>query len=302
MRKKLPSKVLITVASLVLLSSVQIKSPNSSEVPIGSATTHKSSVLFTGVLPQIEWVSPTVSASTVDLQPFIILDDTRGVADFVSATNAQIKEEVGGKGYGVSTSWNFLRFDEGKKKLSLDREKYVKLAYPAKKKIMEITFERSKSGLGARDKSRIINFVEEQDRTVSRVLQAVNKDTRADIAWAMSVLRFMQKPINRGMGVLLVLVGAFLMFGISLDVFAMSNPVVMHRVMSKNGSKRPWFMSPEAYYSYKESVSGSSYKNPFSLYIVRSIPKLALTGFCIACITFGSVAYLAVFFADLFNL
>ena len=127
-----------------------------------------------------------------------------------------------------------------------------------------------------------------------------NTDVVADLNEARNILKFFTTPLGTLLGVLTILISATVGISIAFDVFAMMTPTLMYHFM-KRGDKRPVFISPEAWFSYKDGVSKGSHSNYMLTYFTRSIPKLLITGACLAYIMVGNTAALAIFFANLFH-
>lgn len=281
-----PRKIITSIGLSLLLLGVSVT---------GSPVIHQSGVVG---------VSETVVSAdtTTAVQPFILLDSTSGIDSAVGNINNQIHKELD-DATDMTAGWKFMTFDSGNKKVSLDRATYKTFSLTTRKRVMEIALENlsaeNSGGIGSRDRQRLYTFVENQDTEVSRVLQAVNKDVTADISFAMRVMDYINSPVNQALGILTVLACVFVSLQIAIDVFCMATPPVMYLIMNKFKT-RPAFISPEAYSSYKESMSSQDYKDYFLSYVRKSIPKLIITGICLAYVIAGNVAYIAIFFTNLF--
>lgn len=245
--------------------------------------------------------STTVSENSM---PFVIVDSEAGVSSVVDNINNELRVQLVVRSDVISDGWKFMYYNGNKKKVSIDRKNFLEYPLDARQKIMNIALsnlkEERSGGLSARDRARLYKFVEDQDANVSSVLQAVNTDVVADINAARNILKFFTEPLGTFLGVLTILICATVGVSMALDVFAMMTPTLMYHFM-KNGDKRPVLISPEAWYSYKDGVSKGSHSNYMLTYLSRSIPKLVVTGACLAYIMVGNTVALAIFFANLFH-
>lgn len=243
----------------------------------------------------------TVSENSL---PFVIVDSEAGVSSVVDNINNEIRVQLSVRSDLVSDGWKFVYYNEGKKRVSIDRKNFLEYPMNTRQKIMNIALsnlkEERSGGLSARDRARLYKFVEDQDKNISSVLQAVNTDVTADINEARSILKFFTNPLGTALGVLTILICATVGISMAMDVFAMMTPTLMYHFMKK-GDKRPMLISPEAWYSYKDGISKGSHSNYMLTYLARSIPKLVVTGACLAYIMVGNTVALAIFFANLFN-
>jgi hypothetical protein len=243
----------------------------------------------------------TVSENSL---PFVIVDSESGVSSVVDNINNEIRVQLSVRSDLVSDGWKFVYYNEGKKRVSIDRKNFLEYPMNTRQKIMNIALsnlkEERSGGLSARDRARLYKFVEDQDKNISSVLQAVNTDVTADINEARNILKFFTTPVGTGLGILTILICATVGISMAMDVFAMMTPMLMYHFMKK-GDKRPMLISPEAWYSYKDGLSKGAHSNYMLTYLARSIPKLVVTGACLAYIMVGNTVALAIFFANLFN-
>lgn len=243
----------------------------------------------------------TVSENSL---PFVIVDSESGVSSVVDNINNEIRVQLSVRSDLVSDGWKFVYYNEGKKRVSIDRKNFLEYPMNTRQKIMNIALsnlkEERSGGLSARDRARLYKFVEDQDKNISSVLQAVNTDVTADINEARNLLKFFTTPVGTGLGILTILICATVGISMAMDVFAMMTPMLMYHFMKK-GDKRPMLISPEAWYSYKDGLSKGAHSNYMLTYLARSIPKLVVTGACLAYIMVGNTVALAIFFANLFN-
>lgn len=240
---------------------------------------------------------------TTNIKPFVIVDSDSGVAEVVSNINSQITKELAGVDK-VTEGWKFMEFDSKTKKVSLDKQVYSKQMIATRRKIMDIALDNlseNKSAMGKRDRARVYSFVENQDEEVARVLQATNTDIHADVEWASRYVRYWKSPINNALGILVILVCIMVGLSIAIDVFVMCSPPMMAWLLEKYKSGRPKFISPEAWYSYREAVTSDTYKDYMSKYLLKSIPKIVVTGICLSYIVVGNIVYIAIFFAQVFG-
>lgn len=249
-------------------------------------------------------VAPVDVGANSKVMPFIIVDSDAGVSSVVDNINSQIRSELGDTDK-LTKGWNFLTYNANLKRVELDREVYVKQSLGTRRSIMDIALtnlsDANSGGLGERDRARLYNFIQSQDKEIARVLQAVNTDIQADVAWSMRVLDIVKHPVNNFLGVIVILVSCMVGVQIALDTFLMVTPPAMYWILEKYGNKKPAFISPEAWHSYREATSANVYKDYFMSYLFRSLPKLIVTGLCLSYIIVGNVVYLAIFFANLFS-
>ena len=251
----------------------------------------------------LTWVDSSVVYANSKVKPFVVLDSDSGVSSVVANINADIQTRLRGQDK-ITEGWQFLTYNASLKRVELDKEVYASQHIGTRRIIMDIALtqlsQANSGGLGERDRARLYNFVQSQDKEIARVLQAINSDVQADIAWGMRVLDYVKSPINNFLGVLVILVAFMVGLQIAMDTFLMVTPPAMYWIMEKYGNKKPAFISPEAWHSYRDATSSSKYKDYFMTYLFRSIPKLIVTGICLSYIIVGNIVFLAIFFADLF--
>lgn len=259
----------------------------------------KKFVLIFSVLWGILFIGVSASAQT-GVKHFIVTDSTMGVTDTVNNINSAVQSLA--KDYQViNNNWEFVSYDEGTKQLSLDREYFLNLSAPLKREIMREALAIIKdSPMGERDRGRFYQFVARQDSGTSQVLKAIGDDLTVEINWATKILSYYRGPINNFLGVAVILICTFMLLSISIDILVMSTPPLMYFLQNRY-SGRPSFVSPEAWFSYRESMKGSGYKEYMWTYITRKTPAFILTGLCLSYIILGNITYFASFLADVFQ-
>jgi hypothetical protein len=258
-------------------------------------------VLFTSFLMP----SGIVRAEDDDIggspKPFVVLDSEAGIESVVDNINRDIRRKL--PQGTIPNNWRFLEFNGGTKQVKLDREKYTGLGVAERKEVMSIALEHlseTNSGMGARDRARLHKFVADQDVQISRVLKSINKDIRPDLAEGIWFVRQFKWVLNPILGVLVMVICAMVSFSIALDFCVMNIPPLMNWLQRKYGNKKPPFVSIEAWTSYRDSVVSTSYVDYTKTYMLRSIPKLIITAFCLAIIITGNILTVAIWLADFF--
>lgn len=234
-------------------------------------------------------------------KPFVVLDSEAGIDSVVENINRDIRKNL--PSGTVPNNWRFLEFNGGSKQVKLDRERYTNLGVAERKEVMSIALEHlseTNSGMGARDRARLHKFVADQDVQISRVLKAINKDIRPDLAEGIWFIRQFKWILNPALGVLVMIICAMVSFSIALDFCVMNIPPLMNWLQRKYGNKKPPFVSIEAWTSYRDSVVSVTYLDYTKTYMLRSIPKLIITGFCLAIIITGNILTVAIWLADFF--
>lgn len=234
-------------------------------------------------------------------KPFVVMDSEAGIDSVVDNINYEIRRKL--PEGSVATNWKFLEFEAGTKQVKLDREKYTALSAANRKEVMAIALDHlaeKNSGMGARDRARLHKFVADQDVQISRVLRAVNKDIRPDLAEGIWFVRQFKWVLNPILGVLVMVICAMVSFSIALDFCVMNIPPLMNWLQRKYGSKKPPFVSIEAWTAYRDSMVSTTYIDYTKSYLLRSIPKLIITGFCLFVIITGNILTVSIWLADFF--
>lgn len=268
-----------------------------------------SSVGSSGVLTGSSVVAYARSNESISINqtslPFIKVDSDSGISEVVNNINNQIQTDlyVGDSlTTTVTKGWKLLYWDANNMKVSLDRVTFTEYDVNTRKKIMDIALknlsEERSGGISARDRARLYAFVEDQDTKVASTLKALNTDVDADVYRASNLLEPLYPFLNTWLGLLVILISAFSLLQVAFDLFCMNTPVVMHFTLKRYSSKHPWYMSPEAWYAYKESIGGSVYKNYITVYMRNSTVKFIFTSFSIALIITHNIASLALFIAN----
>lgn len=257
-------------------------------------------VLFTGIVFSGGYVKADDDIGGSP-KPFVVMDSESGIDSVVENINRDIRNKM--PEGTIPNNWKFLEFNSGAKQVKLDREKYTNLGVAERKEVMSIALEHlsdTNSGMGARDRARLHKFVADQDVQISRVLKSINKDIKPDLAEGIWFIRQFKWVLNPALGVLVMIICAMVSFSIAMDFCVMNIPPLMNWLQRKYGNKKPPFVSIEAWTAYRDSVVSPTYIDYTKSYMLRSIPKLIITGFCLAIIITGNILTVAIWLADFF--
>lgn len=189
--------------------------------------------------------------------------------------------------------------------LSFSNKSYTELTIDEREAFMETALSLVKSsGLGSQAKNKAYNFIADQDSTTSASVKLLRTDASADFAEAAAMF----KPFGSFAGVVLGLVSLFIFMFVGLSIaFDLSYLVLpgFKVILEKgNTTKRPRFVSREAFSSAidsEDSIASHDYKGCITLYLKRRVPALILMSICLGYLISGKIYDIIVFFIDSFS-
>ena len=178
--------------------------------------------------------------------------------------------------------------------VEVNMTEYALLSNTAKESVMNGTLQIiSDSTLASQSKTRLYNFVAEQDTAVSSLVRQLAQDTKSDFATAYSWLQPFSGTVSTIFGLLAILIFLFLGVTILIDVSYIVLPPI-RLMLDKDSTNKPSLISNEAFSSIKESESDSNnYKNAIALYFRKKTIQLVIIGVCLLYLVSGKL-YMAI--------
>lgn len=186
--------------------------------------------------------------------------------------------------------------------LSFSNKNFSELPMNTRREFMEVALLTTKeSGLSGQVKSKVYNFIAEQDSTSSAAVKLLRSDASTDFVSAAKYF----KPFGSIAGFLLGLLSLFifLFLGLSIVVDCAYLTLPLFKIILKEEKHRPKFISREAYSAAKESEDsiGGEYKNSMPLYFRRRIPTIILMSIALGYLISSQIYDVIAFFIDSFS-
>ena len=236
-------------------------------------------------------VAPAAMAQSVDATTFIGANDPL-VAAIVRDVNANQGVEI-------------LSYDANDGTVRFSNSTYVQLDSAVKRSYMEAALTTiEKSDLSKQRRSKLYNFVYDQDTAVTAIIRQFSSDSRADAMGAFAILAPFNGVIGTVLGIICVLILMFLGISFVLDLAYIVLPWAQTILGPNDAHAKPKFISSEAYTAMKvseESAGTSAYKLPIWIYLKKRVVSVALISLVIMYLISGQLFSFLGFFADIFN-
>lgn len=223
--------------------------------------------------------SSNAVAADVDASSLIGKNDT-----LVSAVVSNINAAEG---------LDLLSYDASTGILTFSNSEYSKLESSRKREYMKTALDSiEKSDLAQQRKSKMYNFVYEQDEGTTAAIRQFSSDSRVDTMGAFALLKPFNGAIGIGLGLLAVTIFLFMGIGFVIDISYMELP--FFRLLNPSSDKKPMFITDAAYHAViaSEQTSGSgNFRVPMGIYLKKRIPSVILV----------SVALMYLISGNLFN-
>ena len=186
--------------------------------------------------------------------------------------------------------------------LKFDNKEYSKLSAEDKRTFMEHALSATtKSGLGAKVKNKVYNFIASQDTAVTNALKYLQSDANADFVSAKKFFDPWSGVVGTIMGILCVAVFMFSGFSILFDMGYLILPGVRYLLERGEDNVKPFGVSREAYSAFKDSEKSEEYKNVLSIYMKRRIGLIFTMCICIGYLISGQIFDIVMTIMDAFT-
>lgn len=223
----------------------------------------------------------------------------------VEANNAEIanicNQANASVGNGTDNILNY-KSSNGSALLSFSNVKYSSLDTEEKKIFMETALKATtKTGLNAKTKNKVYNFIASQDTPVSSAMKYLQSDANADFLEAKKWFDPFSGVIGTILGVLCVAVFMFTGMSIVFDICYLVLPGVQAVLERGEDDKKPFGVSREAYTALRDSEKDTEYHNVVGIYMKRRLGLLIIMSLCIGYLISGKIYDIVAFFIDAFS-
>lgn len=218
--------------------------------------------------------------SSTDAIKFISDDET--AKSLMESSTRTINSAVGDKNLLVYSKDGMLSFSSSI---------YRSLSKDDQRKTMSFALKTIKeSQLPSKVKTKVTNFIADQDRTVADSIQALNSDTSSELSSGYAWFIPFASPFSTVLGVLAIVIFVFLTVSLVVDVAYLT--VGIFRQFLENGEGRPKFVSGEAWETAREvdmSLQSGTYKDYLVVYFRKRMSILILTSLVLAYLISGQI-------------
>lgn len=218
--------------------------------------------------------------SSTDAIKFI--SDDEATKSLMESSTRTINSAVGDKNLLVYSKDGMLSFSSNI---------YRSLSKDDQRKTMSFALKTIKeSQLPSKVKTKVTNFIADQDRTVADSIQALNSDTSSELSSGYAWFIPFASPFSTVLGVLAIVIFVFLTVSLVVDVAYLT--VGIFRQFLENGEGRPKFVSGEAWETAREvdmSLQSGTYKDYLVVYFRKRMSILILTSLVLAYLISGQI-------------
>ena len=218
--------------------------------------------------------------SSTDAIKFI--SDDEATKSLMESSTKTINSSVGDKNLLVYSKDGMLSFSSNI---------YRSLSKDDQRKTMSFALKTIKeSQLPSKVKTKVTNFIADQDRTVADSIQALNSDTSSELSSGYAWFIPFASPFSTVLGVLAIVIFVFLTVSLVVDVAYLT--VGIFRQFLENGEGRPKFVSGEAWETAREvdmSLQSGTYKDYLVVYFRKRMSILILTSLVLAYLISGQI-------------
>ena len=186
--------------------------------------------------------------------------------------------------------------------LSFSNSNYSELEIEEKQNFMKTALLATKeSHLGTQVKSKVYNFITEQDSSVASAVKYLQTDTSADFAEAKAWFAPFSGPISTVLGLLCILIFVFMGASMIFDIAYLVLPGFQLILEHGEEHKRPFGVSNAAWKTNRQISDVNNNDNVMSVYLKKRIPEMLLISICLGYLVSGKIYSVMVYFIDAFS-
>lgn len=204
-----------------------------------------------------------------------------------------------------STGYEFLEYDSATGTLYFNIVEYNALDASERRAYMKEALPYiGDSSLDKMYKNRMYNFVAKQDTATTKIIDELDNATKSNLSDAAMIVAPIQNPVSVIMGLITILVFAFLGFSAAVDLFFIAIPIsrgVLLRRTKKDGTEtdKGYFLaSPEAVYSVRVEEESGGERSALGCYIKKRTAKIIAVGILMIWFMQGEILHLLVFILE----
>ena len=183
--------------------------------------------------------------------------------------------------------------------LQFDNVAYSKLDSEDKKEFMGAALSATtKTGLNAKTKNSVYNFIASQDSVVTNSMKYLQVNANADFVEAKKYFDPWSSVVGTVIGVLCVLIFMCAAISVLFDMGYLVLPCVQAILERGDDNTKPFGVSREAYSSLRDAERDTEYKNVLAIYLKRRIGLIFAMALCISYIISGKIYDVIIFLID----
>lgn len=242
------------------------------------------------------WMPLLLCLSLINIS--VMASDEVAARKFIQKNNSTISEILDSANKKVGST--VAEYNESSGVVLFSNKAYNKLSTKKKEAFMrEALLGVKESGLGGQVKTRLYNFIADQDGTTAAAIKYLKSDTSADLVAAMSWLRPFTGVISTILGVFCLVIFVMMSVSIVIDMTFITLPAVTYGIVSKD--HRPFYISREAWGTVRECENSTEYKSTASIYLKRRVGSMILVGLCLLYLVSGQIYDLFAWLLDSFG-
>lgn len=202
----------------------------------------------------------------------------------------------------------FMKFDavsgEDTYNIEINMSSYSNWGQEDKQEVMSICLNKiDKSGCSRIIRSKVYNFIANNDKSTSSLVRQLSDDVTSDFAGAYSYF----KPWAGWLGILLggitLLIFLTLTLGILFDISYIVIPMWQNFLSADKADQKPKFISLEAWNAVKkaEESTTSGFREPLGIYLGSKTRQFIAIGVCILYLVSGKIYNLIAWLMDSFS-
>ena len=172
----------------------------------------------------------------------------------------------------------------------INKGDYNSLTSTEKREVMDKTLTIiQESSMLTKEKTRLYNFISDQDTATSAVVRQLSENVKADYVNAWTWFKPFSGIVGTVLGFLAICISVFFTLSTVIDLSFLTIPPLQSAISTTTGEKPKW-VSNEAWTALKDSERDSGvYRGVLGIYFKRRVRATLALGICLAYLLNGQI-------------
>lgn len=233
--------------------------------------------------------------ASISVDSALSLPNGAGESGLLQSVATQGNKYAGGK--------TILKYNSTTCVLTFSNKLYSELEYDEKVSFMEDTLSYiTKASFSGQTKSRVYNFIASQDSTITNAMKYLSADANADFIEAKKWFDPFTGVVGVIMGVLALMIFTSLGLSIMMDISYLTLPMIRVALEREDNSRRPLFVSNEAWKTVLEVERAGGSKTLLGVYLKKRVVMILVLAICLGYLLSGRIYSAIIYIMDAFNI
>lgn len=201
-----------------------------------------------------------------------------------------------------ATDHSFLEYSSSDGILTFKNSEYYKLSSDERYEYMNTALGAVKdSNLSTMGRSKMFNFIADQDTATTAALRNLQTDANANVASATVMFKPFSGIVGTILGIITLLIFIFMTLSVVIDTAYIVLPPARMALETRSDGEKPPFITYAAHTSVKDAESGTEYRSAIGVYFRRRLVQFIVIGLCLLYLISGEIWGVVIFLIEAFR-